>query len=96
MEAAKHAADCSGFSAETVRLWASGFLTAIDTCSTDDMSDECISDMLSPNRGVHDEHFDILLHNENFCLSARQFVRKNACRKGAPNLKSECFPNLAS
>ena len=91
IEAAKCAPDCSCFSAETLRLWASGFVTAIDTCSTDDMSDECISDMLSSNCGVHDEHMDSLLHDENFCLSAWQFLRKNACKKGAPNFTSQMF-----
>ena len=70
---------------------ASAFVTSIGTCSTDDMSDECITDMLSSNRGIHDEHLDSLLHDKDFCLAARQYVWKHACRKGAPNLTSQMF-----
>ena len=91
MEAVKRAADCCGFNAATVRLWASEFATAIGTCSPDDMSDECITDMLSSNRGIHDEHFNSIMHNEDFRLAARQYVRKHACRKGEPNLTSLMF-----
>ena len=91
-EAAQHAADCSGFSDVTIRQWASAFVTALTTCSEDDMSyDECIEEFLSSNRGGHDNHAYSLLHDEDFCLAARTYVRKHACRKGEPNLTSQMF-----
>ena len=91
IEATKRAADCCGFNAETVRRWISTFVSNVSTCSLDEMNDDCITDMLSSSRGMHDEHSASLLHDENFCFSARQYVRKNACKKGEPNLTSQMF-----
>ena len=91
VEAATRAADCCGFNQECVRRWASAFVTAINTCSPDDMSDKCITDLLSSNRGHCSSHDDGLLQNEEFCLAAREYVHKNTCRKGQPNLTCRMF-----
>ena len=91
VEAANRAADCSGFNAEIVRRWTSEFCSITSTCPVDDMSDECITDILSSGRGHHDNHAASLLYNEIFCLSAREYVRKHACGKGEPNLTSKMF-----
>ena len=32
-----------------------------------------------------------LIKNDDFCTSARQFVKENACKKGEPNLTAEHF-----
>ena len=87
MEAAK-SSRLLWFQRRNCKAVASAFVTSIGTCSTDDMTDECITDMLPSN---HDEHLDSLLHDKDFCLAARQYVRKHACRKGAPNLTSQMF-----
>ena len=63
----------------------------ISTCPLDDMSDECITDILSSGHGHHDNHAASLLRDEYFCLAAREYVRKHACRKGEPNLTSKMF-----
>ena len=91
LEAANLAADCCGFNVEIVRRWASAFVSTTSTCPLDDMSDECITDILSSGRGHHDNHAASLLQDENFCLAAREYVRKHACRKGEPNLTSKMF-----
>ena len=82
VEASNRAADCSGFNVEIVRRWVSEFCNITSTCPLDDMSDECITDILSTGCGHHDNHAVSLLYNENRCLSAHQYVRKHACRKG--------------
>ena len=91
VEAANRAADCSGFNSEIVRRWTSEFCSITSTCPVDDMSDECITDILSSERGHHDNRAASLLYNEKFCLSAREYIQKHACRKGEPNLTSKMF-----
>ena len=91
VEAASRAADCCGFNVETVRRWTTAFFTTASMCSTDDMTDEYILDMLSSNRGHHDNHTTTVLHDEDFCMAARTCVRQPACRKGEPNLTSHMF-----
>ena len=34
---------------------------------------------------------DSILPHEDFCLSARAYVRANACEKGEPNMNSKMF-----
>ena len=60
-------------------------------CSLNEMNDDCITGMLSSSRGIYDEHSASLLHDEDFCFAARQYVRKRACKKGKPNLTSQMF-----
>ena len=57
----------------------------ISTCPLNDMSDECITDILSSGRGHCDNHAANSLQDEYFCLAAREYVRKHACRKGEPS-----------
>ena len=67
VEAVNRAADCSGFNEKIVRRWASEFCNITSTCPLDDMSDECITDILSSGRGHHDNHAASLLYDEHFC-----------------------------
>ena len=91
VEAANRAADCCGLNGQTVRRWASAFATNTSTSPLHDMTDEDVTDILSSGRGHHDSHPANLLQDENFCLAAREYVRKPACRKGEPNLTSKMF-----
>ena len=92
VEATSRAADCCGFNVEVI-------IKAVGNCilhnclhvSYNDMTDEHITDMLSSNRGHHDNHTTTLLHDEDFRMAARTYVRKHACRKGEPNLTSHMF-----
>ena len=90
-EAASRAADYSGFSAETARLWASSFIISTSTIVPDNTTDEYITEQLTTNHGAHDTHTGSLLHDDHFQLAARSYVQKQACRKGAPNLTSKMF-----
>ena len=65
----------------------------MNMCSLNEMNDDCITGMLSSSRGrgIYDEHSASLLHDEDFCFAARQYVRKRACKKGKPNLTSQMF-----
>ena len=85
------AADCCGFSTETVRQWAFAYVTTTPMHSKDDMTDEYISDQFFCNRGHHENYTVSLVSDELFQLAARLFVRKHACRKGEPNLTSLKF-----
>ena len=93
LEAANRAADCCGFSSKTVRKWASSYIISTCTMSSDDITDEFITGQLSSNRGDHDTHTGSLLHDEDFQLAARTFVRKHACRKGQLNLTCKMVAN---
>ena len=85
-EAARRAADCTGFYPGTVYRWASAYFA-----SSSFVSDENITEHLSSDRGNRDTHTGTLLHSEEFQLAACSFVRSNACRKGQPNLTSQMF-----
>ena len=91
VDAASHAADCTGFSTERVRKWAFAFVNTTPMNPADNLTDECLTDQLSSNRGHHDYHAVSLLNDEDFQMAARSFVRKQACRKGQPNLTSNDF-----
>ena len=84
-DAASRAADCCGFSTETVRQWAFAYITTTPVSSEDDITDDYISDQLSTNCGHYENHTVSLVHDERFQLAARSFVCKHACRKGEPN-----------
>ena len=90
-EAAERAAVCCGFNAEVVRRWASVFLSHPHLCLVQDLTDECITDILATRRGHHDNHDASLLQDEHFCREARAYVQKHACRKGEPNLTCKMF-----
>ena len=90
-EAAKRATVCCGFNAEVVRWWPSVFLSHTHLCSMQDLTDECITDILATQRGHHDNYNASLLQDEHFCLEARAYVQKHACRKGEPNLTCKIF-----
>lgn len=87
-EAASRAADCTGFTVETVRQWAFSYITM---APSENISDEYIAQELACNRGCHDSHTDSLVDDEEFQLAAREFVRKNANRKGERNLTCKMF-----
>ena len=71
LEASKYAADCCGFNSECIRRWASAYISTGSTCSVDELSgDECITNILSSNRGRHENHAVSLVNNEDFCLAA--------------------------
>ena len=91
VEAANRVADCSGLIAEIVWRWASEVCNITSTCPLDDMSDECIIDILSSGREHHDNDAASLLYDGNFGLSAREYVWKHAYREGEPNLTSKMF-----
>ena len=50
------------------------------------MSNETIESELSSERGVHHSNPSSLIHDEQFKLAARQYVRENSYKKGEPNL----------
>ena len=94
LEAANKAAECTGYNAESVRKWALSFFSSSCSMSKDDITDEFITDELSSDRGHHDIRYsNLLLHNEEFQLAARTYVRSNSCIKGEPNLTSHMFAN---
>ena len=87
MKAADCASDCFGFNPEVIRRWASAYVEAAAFYNTDEVDDdECISEILMSNKGQKSSHAESLLHDENFCLAARTYIRSHSCQKGEPNL----------
>ena len=93
VDAAKFAAATTGFSQEVVRRWAFSYFTALNQYpgSIDDLDLDFIETQLSSERGKGCGNADSILHDEEFQLSARKYIRSNAYRKGAPNLTTEMF-----
>ena len=93
VDAAKFAAATTGFSQEVVRRWAYAHFTALDQYpgSLNDLDLDFIQTELSSEQGKACGNPDAILHDEDFQLSARKYIRSNAYRKGAPNLTTETF-----
>ena len=93
VEAAKFAAATTGFSQEVIRRWACAFYSALDHYpgSISDIDLDFIQTELSSERGKSCGNPDAILHDEEFQLSARKYVRSTAYRKGEPNLTTEMF-----
>ena len=93
VDAAKFAAATTGFSQEVVQRWAYSYFTALAQYpgSLNDLDLEFIQTELSSERGKACGNPDTILHNEEFQLSARKYIRSNAYRKGEPNLTTEMF-----
>ena len=91
VDAAQFAAATTGFSQEVVRRWVFSYFTNLNQYpgSLDDL--DFTATQLSSERGKACGNADAILHNEEFQLSAREYIRSNAYRKGAPNLTIEMF-----
>ena len=90
-EAVNKAAEYTGYCAESVRTWASSFFLSCNSVSSDNVTDEYITEELSSNHGHRDTHTDTLLYSEEFQLTACKFVCNNAYIKGESNLTSQMF-----
>ncbi len=63
--------------------------TALMVFSIAVIDDDGIETILASSRGKSIKKPYSLIKNEEFCVSARKFVKENACRKGVPNLTVE-------
>ena len=93
VEAAKFAASCTGFSQEVVRRWAFVYFCTLSQHpgSLEDVDIDYVGMELSSERGKACGNAASILHDENFQLAARSYVRSTAYRKGEPNLTTEMF-----
>ena len=93
VEAAKFAASCTGFSQEVVRRWAFVYFCTLSQHpgSLEDVDIDYVGMELSSERGKACGNATSILHDENFQLAARSYVRSTAYRKGEPNLTTEMF-----
>ncbi len=89
-EAAKFASAATGFSAERVRKWAFSFFTAVGG-SQQDVDAEFVYEELSSDRGNGCGNQSYIIHDEDFRLQAREYVRSNCSKKGEPNLMALQF-----
>ena len=67
------------------------FFVELQQISPDNIIDELIEEQLSSERGHSHTSPSSLIHNEDFRLAARTYVRENAYVKGEPNLTVEKF-----
>ena len=91
MEASQMAADVVGCSAYSARKWAAEFLLSILPLTPEDLDDEYVELLLTSNRGLACKHLHSLIHDEQFCISAREYVRLHGNVKGKPNLTCDMF-----
>ena len=87
--AAQTASECTQFSPETVRRWATSYfieLYDLFETSPENVTDEVIEEELSSERGHSHSSPSSLIHEEDFQLAARTFVCENAYIKGEPNM----------
>jgi hypothetical protein len=90
VSASKLAADATGCSTETIQRWASVYFTSLWEYgnAADHITFEDMEQVLFSNRGHTASPFASLILGEEFQMSAREFVRKNAYNRGQPNLTS--------
>ena len=85
VEAASRAADCYGFTAETVRLWANTYITTTAATASENITDEFIA---ASSCRIQNNHTESTVDDEAFQIAARAFVRKNANKQ---NLTCKMF-----
>ena len=93
-DAAWIASEYTYFSQETIRKWASSFFVGFNNLfrtSPENVTDESIEDELSSERGHCHSCPWSLIHDEEFQLEARTYIRQNAYVKGEPNLTVDMF-----
>ena len=91
MEACKTASSFTSFCVEVIRRWAVDIFGFFDGISSiDDVTDEVLKVKFSSNKGRHPKWVS-LIHDENFKLKARKYIRQNAFVKGKPNLTLQQF-----
>ena len=71
MEASQMAADVVECSAYSVHKWAAEFLLSILPLTLEDLDDEYVESLLTLSRGLACKHLHSLIHDEQFCISAR-------------------------
>ena len=82
VQAANFAGTLTGFSGQVVWL----FVTLAQyPGSLDDVDDSFIELELSSERGKACGNTAAIIHDEEFCLAAREYIQSNAYRKGEPN-----------
>ena len=93
VEASKFAATVTGFSSEVVRRWTFAYFSNLAQYpgSIDDIDHEYMEMELSSERGRGCGNPTAILHDEEFMLTAREYIHSNAYRKGEPNLTTEMF-----
>ena len=91
LEACEKASDVSGFSRKTVHKWVTEYYLSLLEIDASEIDDDSVELTLSSVRGKALKNPHSLIKSDEFCQSARQFVRDNACVKGEPNLTAEMF-----
>ena len=91
MEAAKYAAECTGFSVETIRRWATSFFLTEYWAEPDSTTDDVLTEELASEHGHSPTYLSSLIHNEEFKFAARTYMCMHACRKGEPNVTLATF-----
>ena len=90
MEASKLSTSTTGFSDQVIRRWATEYYSTALLFYVDEVDNDLIKDIITSNRGHHPKSLTLMACKE-FQKDARQFVHKNACVKGQPNLTSRDF-----
>ena len=93
VQAANFAGILTGYSGQVVRRWASALFATLAQYpgSLDDVDDSFIELELSSERGKACGNPAAIIHDEEFCLAVREYIRSNAYRKGEPNLTADMF-----
>ena len=91
VEAAAKAGQVVGVNGKTVQRWAAYYYISLLDIDPSEVDDEMIEMILASGRGKNPKNPYSLIKNDEFCMSARDYVKKNSCIKGEPNLTAEMF-----
>lgn len=86
----KFASMATGFNAEVICKWAFSFFTSLGG-SQENIDTDFVRLGLSSDCGHGGGNEPYTIHDEDFRLQAREFVRANSSKKGEPNLTARQF-----
>ena len=91
LQAAQKAADVTGVFVHSVRKSAAMYFECMIGTAAEEMDDTAVEILLSSDRGKGVANQLSLIHDEQFRLQAREYVRANSCQRGKPNLMADVF-----
>ena len=91
LEAAQKAAEVTGVSVHSVCKWAAMYFECMIGTAAEEMDDTAVEILLSSDQGKGVTNPLSLIHDEQFRLQAREYVRANSCQRGEPNLTADMF-----
>ena len=81
----------TGVSAYTVNKLATASYTSVAGMSVDDIDNEMMNILLASDRGKACKNPWSPIHDEEFCIKAREFIYSKSYQRGSPNMTVKDF-----